>query len=107
MKRWRDAVGKKRHETALRKYNILYPDYYPAFASFFVSDGKIHVITYPEKDKKHELLVLDLQGNLLNKAYVPYNEDYNNYYFIFNGRYYYFEENELTEKWELHEIKLY
>jgi len=107
MKLWRDAVGKEHFEAALTKYNILYPEYYPAYDSFLVANGKIHVIIYPEKDKKHELLVLDRQGNLVNKSYVPYNEDYNNYYFIFNGSYYYIEENEQTEMWELHEIKLY
>jgi hypothetical protein len=38
---------------------------------YCVSDGQIYATTYEKKDEKTELLVLDLQGRILRRLYLP------------------------------------
>jgi hypothetical protein len=84
-----------------KMYNLVLPDYFPAFSSFDISDDKIYVMIfpdYPDLGKPQEVLVFDLKGNLLKKATVPYREAY----VISNGMYYYLIDNDNMETWELH-----
>jgi beta-lactamase regulating signal transducer with metallopeptidase domain len=44
-------------------------DSFPAFYSFKIADGKIYVSTYAEQDGLHELVVMDLKGNILKRSF--------------------------------------
>jgi len=84
-----------------RMYNLVLPEYFPAFSNFDISDGKIYVLMFPEHPdlgKPQEILVLDLDGKLLKKTTIPYREAF----CISKGKYYYLIDNEITEMWELH-----
>lgn len=91
------------------RYDIVFPDYFPAYASFFVDDGKIYVFDYPGI-KKREIHILDLKGNLLKNKNIPIGNVSNSIvvdrYSIRKGKFYYLEENENTENWEIHVINV-
>jgi hypothetical protein len=55
----------------IEKYAVYY-DYFPHFNSITFSDNKIYVTTFKEKGGKHEIIVLDLKGNILKKVFVPF-----------------------------------
>lgn len=99
-------VGKVRYERALKKYNYLYPEYFPAYSNFTVSAGKVYVLTYPKVKGKQQMLVLNEEGNLIKKVKEVPTSQYNEPFCIYNGKYYYLVENEETEKWEIHTIAI-
>jgi beta-lactamase regulating signal transducer with metallopeptidase domain len=55
----------------IEKYAVYY-DYFPHFNSITFDDNKIYVTTFKEKGGKHEIIVLDLKGNILKKVFVPF-----------------------------------
>jgi len=69
--------------------------YFPAFKNFSINNGKIYVLTYKIKDKKQEVIIIDLKGNILKKTFLPDDVIYS----IDNDRFYYLKENE-EEEWE-------
>jgi hypothetical protein len=71
--------------------------YFPAFRNFSINNGKIYVFTYKEKDKKKEVIVMDLKGSILKKTFLPVGVIFS----INNDRFYYLKENEEEEEWEL------
>jgi hypothetical protein len=98
-------IIKRKGKWELFKNNFYFdlPEYFPAFRRFAVDNDKLYFLTYNEKPGKRELVVADLKGNILKKAYVPYfNEEMHTYFAIKNDRFYYIMENEDTEEWELH-----
>jgi hypothetical protein len=101
------TVGQQRFERAIKKYNYIYPDFFPAYSNFTVSGGKIYVRVYPVKDEQQEMLVLDRKGELLKKAMVPVINYFVEDFCIYKGNYFYLMENEETEEWELHEVKIF
>lgn len=76
-------------------------EFFPAFRSFVVSDGKIYVYTYQEKEGNQEIVILDLKGNHLKNVFIP-RADHSQ---IMNGRYYFLQQNE-DEEWELHVVEI-
>jgi hypothetical protein len=90
-------------------YNIVLPDYFPAFYRFSVDNGKVYFLTHKLKsDNQREVIITNLKGNLLKRTYVPWIKDeFHIQYAIENDKFYYILANETTEDWELHveEIK--
>ena len=91
--------------------NVLtFHEYFPAIRSFLVLDGKIYVTTYKEKDDKHELIVLDLKGNILKKVFLSLkswriwqsNTRQVDLFTIKDGKLYELIDNEAKELYELH-----
>jgi len=79
------------------------PKYYPPFYRFAVDDNKAYFLTFNEKEGKRELLTTDWEGNLLKRSYVPWvGETPHTYFDIQKNKFYYIQENEDTEQWELH-----
>jgi hypothetical protein len=90
-----------------RKHRFLYPDYFPLWQNFVVADGFIYVQSYKrdEKDQGNEFYILDLQGKLLKKLWLPLAEgmDFNpSPYIIGNHKLYQLVEDSDTEEWALH-----
>ena len=84
-------------------------DFFPPIRFFHISDDKIYIITYKEIDDKHEIVVLDLQGNILKKDFVRIQSwKYYKYlgefdlYTINNNKIYELHKNTNTDKWEMH-----
>jgi len=87
------------------KDRLKFPRYFPKIRFFFVTDHKIYVLSWRRKEKKSECFIYDLAGNLINKTYLPLEE--NNIFIpypfaIGNGKHYQLVENEDDETWELH-----
>jgi hypothetical protein len=78
----------KLHETQgwLEKVAIVkFRDSFPAFMGFKVADGKIYVATYAEKNSLHDLVVMDLKGNVLKRSFsFPLGPAYDSLYNNFN-----------------------
>jgi hypothetical protein len=104
------------------KNEIYFPEYLPAIRRFTAADKKLYVLTYETKNGKSKFIILDLSGQLLKEVYVPFN--YGEQWFhhslakqirpgsthptftVKNGILYQLVENEDTEKWELHVVKI-
>lgn len=79
-------------------------DEYPAIRNFIVSGKKIYIQTYQRTGKGDEFYILDIQGKLLNKTYLPVSpmnimEDHP--YAIEGEKFYTLMENEDEEEWEI------
>lgn len=79
-------------------------DQYPAIKKLFITGNRIYAHTYKRTDSGDELYILDLNGKVLNKKFIPVAaknllEDYP--YFIENRTCYSLNENEDEEEWEL------
>lgn len=106
MNRLLNSVGKQRFETAQKKYNYLYPKYFPSYSKFTVNNNRLYVMTYTSLNSKQELLILNPKGNLIKKVLVPTTGDFVEDFYISDGKYYYVKENIDLDKWELHEIEI-
>jgi beta-lactamase regulating signal transducer with metallopeptidase domain len=66
-------------------------EYYPAFMGFKIADGKIYVATYAEKNDFQELIVMNLNGDILKRAFVfpfhPSSETLYNSFFRLRKRF--------------------
>jgi len=62
---------KKRNFYSVFKDKITFPDYFPTIYFFLVTGNKIYVITYLQNSKGYECQVLNLEGKILKKAYLP------------------------------------
>ena len=87
------------------KSRLEFSEYFPVIKHYSISDGKIYVLTYKEKDNKSEFIVLDTKGKFLKKILFPLAqisivEPYP--YTIHKGKVYQLVENQETEMWELH-----
>lgn len=86
-----------------------FPEYFPGIRSFRLSNGKLYVNTYAEKDGKGEFVVMDPEGKILEKKYIsPFEKPWVmaklmgiRYDSIDNDKIYYIEEND-DEEWVLH-----
>lgn len=92
-------------EQSLRKYNLLYPEYFPAYSVFTVNDGKLYILIYPRKNEQQDLVVLDTKGNFLKQLPV-YMRFGSTDLCVFKGTYYYLKANENTENWEVRAIRI-
>jgi hypothetical protein len=88
----------------MKQNDLIFPDYFPAIKSAQVADKKIYIETYKEKENKTEWIILDLKGNIIKKVFLPRAEIgiVERLCAFSNNKYYYLEDNEETEDWELH-----
>jgi hypothetical protein len=82
---------------------ILVPSHYPAMRSLDIAGGKLYILTYKKKGDDTELFVLDTNGKLLKKTYVPVAEldILKSYVFTFQGGKFFQLVDTEDEKWEL------
>jgi hypothetical protein len=93
---------------------LRYPKYYPAIRDFVISDDRIYVQTFRAEDQETEYLILDLEGSLLGKVFLPrvrepgFTEQMMGtgvrMYTFAGGTFYYLVET--AEAVELHAVKL-
>jgi hypothetical protein len=92
-----------------RRTTITFPDYFPAYADFFIENDNLYVFTYPI-GPNFDLLTLDLNGNLKSKqSFTNDNAAYRIKFLdghFHNGNYYYLHDNPNTETWQLHTLPL-
>lgn len=78
---------------------FVFPEYFPAFRRFAVDGETLYVITWKKKDRKNEIVVMDIKGKILKKSFVDSNLQ--GIYTIGNHRWYALRDNVDTEEWEL------
>ncbi len=91
-----------------KNFKFDFPDHYPPIKSFDIVNNKIYIKTFRTKDKKVEIIVMDLQGNVLRTALIePTTKEWVMALMlgikletIHNDKIYYIQENE-DEEWEL------
>lgn len=114
----------KRLYNSVLKNELKFPPYYPAIRMFIAADSKLYVLTYryENEEGKSEFLVLDLQGNPLRKALVPFDVSDTWFHYslkqqviratsnptftVKGGKLYQMIENPDTGEWELHINKI-
>jgi hypothetical protein len=95
-------------------FTLHFPDTFPAIRNIEVSDNRIYVQTYNQKDNREECLIMDLRGKILKRVFLPKFKNFSVVGSILgtkldaiqNDVMYYLSENGDTEEWELHQINL-
>jgi hypothetical protein len=90
------------------KKRLSFSKFFPLIQNMIVDDDKIYVRTYKRENKKSEVYVIDLNGSLIKKVFVPFVE--NNLleklpYTIKNNHVYQLVEGD-DETWELMKFKI-
>jgi beta-lactamase regulating signal transducer with metallopeptidase domain len=112
---YKAALMKKLQETQgwlNQVANIKFRDSFPAFYGFKIANNKIYVSTYAEQDGLHELVVMNLKGDVLRRSFsfplgLSYESMYNNFcvakdrYAIFEDKVYYLVQNTKDGSYEL------
>jgi hypothetical protein len=84
-----------------------FPAYFPLIKDFLVTDGRLFILTYQEKEGGNEILIYDLKGNKLKRSWAPMHKvnpllpHLFSRYAIKNHRIYILQDNEETETWEI------
>lgn len=93
------------------KQRLIFPDTFPAIRMYHIDGGRIYIQTAREKDGKNEILVLDMNGKILDRLFIPIapfeEQMVPMRYFIANGKLYTLFENEDEEEWELKVYRLF
>ena len=100
-------------ERIYSQYKYKYGQYFPAFFSFKIDNGKIYLMTYGKEDNLHEIIVMNLKGDIIKRTFSfpihPYGDLYalNYEYDIHDDKIFYMSYNYQTDVYELHinEIK--
>jgi len=66
---WKELKESSNWEQAKERFDYKMKDYFPAYSTFKVKDGRIFVTTHAQKDGKYEIIVMDLKGNILKRAF--------------------------------------
>ncbi len=98
-------IGPTRFKKFSLQKNRVFPEFYPAYESFEVNQGKVYIRLYPMVEGYQPLLVLDAKGKKINEYKVPTFAAMNEFC-IWNSHYYYIKENLEHETWELHSVSL-
>jgi len=91
-----------------RNFKFEFPEYYPAVKTMDIDNNKIYIKTFRNKDKKEEMIVMDLKGKILLRTFMePTVKEWVMALMlgvrletIHNDKVYYIQENE-DEEWEL------
>ena len=102
----------KRWQQLKANFNYKFKSHFPAFSSFKTRQDKIYLTSYKKMNGKFEVVVLDLRGNILKRAFVmprsqqgSINEQHrplSSTYDICRDKLYFLKDNEEEEVWELH-----
>jgi hypothetical protein len=87
-----------------------FQNFFPAIQNLDISDGKLLIQTYREKQGKEEYIVMDLSGKIERKVFVPRKVKVLlmprimgvKLYAIHDKKLFFVRENEEDETWELH-----
>ncbi|MGE5342158.1 MAG: hypothetical protein ACM3SY_11845 [Candidatus Omnitrophota bacterium] len=102
--RWPDRSVWEAYKKTCNPY---FQEYFPPFLKFEVKNDKIYFFTYNRKGTDSEVIVTDLKGKILRKAYVPHSRSrLGSDFTVANDKYYYVVDNEETEEWELHAVDI-
>ena len=99
----RSFVNSPQLQQVVRNKGI-YPENFPP-AYFTVTDNRIYVLTYKQKDNKTDFYLFDLKGKFLKKVTVPFFRQsllFPYPYTVHKGKIYQLVDDEDEEEWLLH-----
>jgi len=108
-KEYRDFVIKSRPDRYWATHKPIFPEYFPPFAAFKIDRGRIYAVTAARKDGRHEVIIMDLKGKIIEQAFrfpiqidfwVPYA--FARTFDVEAGRLVWVEYNDAKEQYELH-----
>lgn len=85
-------------------YTFGFPEYLHAVNDIHFADSILYIKTFAIKDGKEEYLLHDRDGGYLRRVYMP--PAVRDYYAFKNNRFYFIDENEDAEEWELHAVEI-
>ncbi len=92
------------------KNRIRFPEVFPLMKDLCLSEDRLYIFTFREKDNLKECYITDLEGNLIKKVWLPV-KDMNPRdlypYTIHGEKIHQLRENLETEVWELKTIAIY
>ncbi len=109
LERFRNEIGNTAFERRKNTFNYIFPEYYPEYFDFLLSDEKIYVLLYPRPDKPLEIMMLNWEGEPLGKTAlnkIPYFSLIQGHYCVYKNEFYYFYYNLDKNKWELHSERI-
>jgi len=81
-------------EKVSKKWNFIFPEFFPAYSDLIVADDKLYFVTYSVMDGRSEVWITDLNGEWIGKALLPLDHRQRKYQFtICNDRAYYLLES--------------
>jgi hypothetical protein len=108
-KEYRDLATKRWPEKYWAAHKPVFPEAFPAFAAFKIDGGRIYAVTAARKDGRHELIVMDLKGKILDRGFrFPMQIDFwmpNSFARTFDveaDRFVWVEYNDSKDLYELH-----
>lgn len=106
VKEWKAS---KHWERIYSRLNPVVPEYFPAFIDFKIDGGRICVLTPAKKDGLYEIIVMDLDGKILEREFrFPLKPDFRIphlnglKYDIEGDELFWFDYNDDKETYELH-----
>lgn len=109
-KEWFQANPNARQFWEFFRNRITFKTYYPAIQEMLVTDDRLFVLTYKQKDGNTECIIMDLKGKEEKRVFVPLDTLYGMDFYpkrdIYKGNWYTLIENVDEETWELHRMKL-
>jgi len=104
----------KRHPRFSSLYEVVkkqlkYPEYFPLMRDFHAADKKVYIRTYKKAKGESEFFIFTIEGKLLKRIMLPVKEKdaLESYPFtIQNEKLYQLVDNEQTEEWELHKVRI-
>jgi hypothetical protein len=97
-------------------FRVRYREVFPAFFSVKMDRDRIHVVTYAEKNDRHEILTMDLEGKEIAKAYCfpikPFARIFSDFpavgnaYDIYAGTLYFLSYDDTTDVYNLNILGL-
>jgi len=109
---WEETRAADNWEQQKLRFNYIIRDHYPAFFSMKIQQGKIYLTTYARRDGLHEVVVLDLRGDILKRVFAcPLDPEvrllrgiapFSNEYVIRDETFYTIILNEASMLYELH-----
>jgi hypothetical protein len=108
-KEYRDFATKSRPDRYWATHKPLFPEYFPAFAAFKIDGGRIYAVTAARKDGRHEVIIMDLKGKILDRSFrfpIPIDfwmpHSFARMFDVEAGRFVWVEYNDAKEQYELH-----
>jgi hypothetical protein len=108
VKKWKES---KYWNSSLSNLNPIAAPFFPAFINFKIKDDRIYAVTAASKDDLFEVLVMDLEGKILERAFRFPLKPLDEFQFltalglkydIEDGRFVWFAYNDAKEMYEIH-----
>lgn len=110
------AVRQVGWENFKKIVKIEHGEFLPLIQDMVVDGKRIYVRTNTRKSEKVEFIVMDMNGKILKKLFLPEPNDIDfgnkifgrpaRFYKIYKSKYYYLKENIDEEMWELHKVDI-